>query len=503
VVAIGQNFTASTLGTDSSSVPPDSNGAAGPLHFVEFVNGRFAVFDKSNGSRVKSMTDTAFWTQAGLTLPSGWDVTDPRIVYDPTVQRWFASQVDFEPTGVINTNHFLLAVSATPNPTGIWKAVSISGDPAGDDFADFPTLGLDAQAVYLSGDMFDPNSFPVGPTLVSIPKADLLADPPVTSGLTRFGVMRYQDRGDILQPAICVDGSGQGEILAAASVGIGVNGDFVTNKSLVSFQVQNAANSGGATLSSSDFLSVPPYTAPLNPTQPDGSDTLDDGDARLSANVYEVHGVLYAVQGTQLNNQAVLRWYRIDAATHTVLESGTISDPVNDLFYPSIAANAAGTVVVAFNGASISTFVSSFAVVGKTENGITTFGSPLLLKAGVASYENTGSDNTSRWGDYSATCVDPADSNRFWTIQEFPSSASRWSTQVTELVTGLPSLAFAVSANDLELSWTATSFTLETADNLATPNWTAVTKNLSTNSGVVSVAVPMTSIQGFFRLHQP
>jgi hypothetical protein len=141
--------------------------------------------------------------------------------------------------------------------------------------------------------------------------------------------------------------------------------------------------------------------------------------------------------------------------------------------------------------------------VGKTENGVTAFGPPLLLKAGVASYQNIGSDGTSRWGDYSATCVDPADTNRFWTIQEFPSSAHRWSTQVTELVTGVPRLNFLVSANNLVLSWTGTSFQLETTGNLAAPNWTRLTQNFSTNAGIVSASIPMTNSRAFFRLHIP
>src|SRR6266446_1672884 len=62
VVAIGQNFTAATFNVDSPFRPPDSNGAVGPLHFVEFINGRFSVFNKSDGAKVKTMTDMTFWS---------------------------------------------------------------------------------------------------------------------------------------------------------------------------------------------------------------------------------------------------------------------------------------------------------------------------------------------------------------------------------------------------------------------------------------------------------
>jgi hypothetical protein len=210
---------------------------------------------------------------------------------------------------------------------------------------------------------------------------------------------------------------------------------------------------------------------------------------------------------TQSTNLAALQWYRIDGNTHAVLESGTIVDSVMDLFYPSIAANSAGTVVIAYNGSSSANFVSSFALVGSTVNGVTTFGAPLLLKAGVASYQNTDSTGTSRWGDYSATCVDPVDPTRFWTIQEFPSSKSAWSTQVTELITStaiaVPSLSISLSGNSLALSWASTLFNLQTASSMATPNWTQVTQNLSTNNGVVTAAIPASGGQGFFRLQQP
>ena len=254
------------------------------------MNGRFSVFTKSNHSKVKTMTDLTFWGQAGITFPSGWDVTDPRVVFDTASQRWFASQVDFDPSGNINTNRFLVAVSSTADPTGTWHAVAIPSDPGGNDFADFPTLGVDAVGVSLSGDMFDANGNPVGPTLVFIPKASLLANPPTSSGMTWFGVMSYATRGNILQPAMCFDGSGQGHILAVGSVGIDDFGNFVTNHSLLLSQVKPGSGAGQATISSAT-LTVPPYTVPFNPTQPDGSDNLDDGDARVSACVYEVGGV--------------------------------------------------------------------------------------------------------------------------------------------------------------------------------------------------------------------
>src|SRR5262245_4410084 len=91
---IGQNFVASTLGADSGFLPPDTDGAVGPNHYVEFINGQFKVFNKSNGSVAESRSDSSFWTaRANVSLSGVSFVSDPRIVYDHSSQRWFASEI--------------------------------------------------------------------------------------------------------------------------------------------------------------------------------------------------------------------------------------------------------------------------------------------------------------------------------------------------------------------------------------------------------------------------
>src|SRR5205085_9607654 len=140
------------------------------------------------------------------------------------------------------------------------------------------------------------------------------------------GVMSYADRGQVLQPAICVDGSSSGNVLAMGDIG----NDSDPHSNMVCFAVQNAANSGTATLSASTSIDVAAYVVPLNadqgvpmfnPIQPDGTTMLSANDARISANVYAVAGVLYAVHSTEVDGRIAIRWYRISAANHTLLES--------------------------------------------------------------------------------------------------------------------------------------------------------------------------------------
>ena len=526
-VTIGQNFLGSSLYTNSQALPPDSNGAIGPGRFMEFVNGTVAVYNRTNGAQVQRKSDLIFWSNSGVTLASSQAVSDPRVIYDPQSQRWFVVQVDLDGNATDPTteaNDFLLAVSTSSNPAGAWKGFLIPADPDNGYFADFPTLGVDSNAVYIAGDYYS-SSVPMGSGLLSIPKADLLAAVPTVANLHWFGVMDYAVRGEVLQPAICFDGSVSGSVVSIADIG----NDSSPHSNVVSFAVQNA---GGVspTLTASTFLNVLPYEVPDNADlgvpqfaalQPDNTTTLLANDARLSAKVYAVDGVLYAVQNTLLNGRIAIRWYRIRAADQALLEQGTIADPNLDLFFPSIAVNPYGVVVIGCNASGAATYVSSYAYVGEIKNGVTTFGGGILLKTGVGSYHDIyevlaqlldDPVTPSRWGDYSAMSVDPADPTHFWTIQAYPSAVDSdtggtWSTQITEIIaTSPPQLAIAPAGTNVLISWPlyASGYQLQATTNLLNPaGWSVITPNLSTNGLVLSTLVPRSTTAKFFRLKIP
>jgi hypothetical protein len=240
--------------------------------------------------------------------------------------------------------------------------------------------------------------------------------------------------------------------------------------------------------------------------QPDGTSQLEANDARFCALVYGVNGVLYAVHSTELSNRIAIQWYRIRAADSALLESGTIAVTNLDLFFPSIAANTNGTVVIGCNGSSSNTFVSSFACVGQTVGGVTTFGSPILLCSGMTSYhgDDEAISGQSRWGDYSSTSVDPSDPNHFWTIQIVPVDVNVWSTQITELLASPTLLTIArQSPGQFQITWSAAAagYQLQSTTNLVPPaTWSKVTQTTQTNGNRISVALPVSVGPQFFRL---
>jgi hypothetical protein len=505
-VSIGQNFTGYTSSNNNNPAP---SGAASEDYVVEFNSEQFAVHSKVDGSVLQSMDTVGFWTQAGVSLYPNTCWAGPRVVYDPTVQRWFVAQALGNCVSDA-TAQLRLAVSASADPTGAWNGVTLPEKP-GNSSSGLLTvfLGLDAHGLYLSSEVWPTNTsiaIPTGTELWSLSKQELLAIPPIINNRTSFGQLLTTNYGYSLAPALAFDGSAGGNVLGPDSAGVDAGGNPVTNNSLVAFAIENALGPGPATLTPTQALLVLPYTEPINyAQQPDGSANLVDGDAEFASQVYRVGDVLLAAQGIQLGPRVAVRWYRVNATNQRLLEVGTITDPNLDFYFPSIAANTNGTVVLAFNGSGSNTSVSCYAVAGQTVNGVTTFGNPLLLQAGAASYQNPPPGSPySNWGLYSTTCVDPTDPNVFWTINAYAADPTTWATQITQLRTSpSPQLSIGKSGSNLVLSWPVTTvpFQLESTQDLgASASWLPVTPAGTTNGATVSATVSVSGPTTFFRL---
>ncbi|HID22002.1 MAG TPA: hypothetical protein EYP14_06330, partial [Planctomycetaceae bacterium] len=82
-------------------------------------------------------------------------------------------------------NNILVAVSASSDPTAGWTGFAIDSDTDNQQWADFPMFGLDADAVYVTANMFpvqQGGNFEIN--VLTIPKADLLAATPTVANAT-------------------------------------------------------------------------------------------------------------------------------------------------------------------------------------------------------------------------------------------------------------------------------------------------------------------------------
>jgi hypothetical protein len=468
-------FKGTTRGDPGTDVfiPPDTMGAKGPGHFAELINGAFAVY-QPNGDLIKRVSLKAFWNDAfqntaNNPVPGGPppplhtadNPFDPRILYDPIEQRWYAVAVDRKKT---SDSRLLVAVTTGTDPTlGHWRGFSLKADNAGEQWADFPTLGYSGTGVYIATHMLDIPNDQVETirtvNLTGIPKSSLNAAIPSIIGYRQESNIGVAFNGT-LQPA--VDHLGAGAFYNAPYKAFSISPQLP--KSIEILEIPNNFLNGGQLQPAVPFdlpmaLEAPPNAA-YNPTlvnlQP-----IDTGSLKLSSNVvlgYTGYWAAVAVKDPNTGNAAI-RWFRIDPETtpQPILETGLIVDEVGNLphnfFYPSIAVNALNQVVIGFNAmftpevdvANVTALAPMpFVAPGKMDlsSNTTTFG-PLFgfvlgdLKGPYEVIDPPDPDDPTdmarnRWGDYSATTIDP-NNFRFWTIQEIPVDIDRWATEIIRL----------------------------------------------------------------------
>lgn len=195
--------------TAADGFPPDTHGAVGTSHFVEAVNRRIIVFDKSNpGVQQCSFALQACFGAAG-------PVFDPRVVYDPVWNRWVFVVTRRSSSATDTIRRFFLAASQTGNPCGSYflYQVNFAATLAFDngDWWDFPALGMNQDAVIVTGNIFDT---PTGPAkfaaMVPIAKARIY------NGLG-FGTLVFPNLLGTLQPPIVLDQNKDAYLIAASA----------------------------------------------------------------------------------------------------------------------------------------------------------------------------------------------------------------------------------------------------------------------------------------------
>ena len=139
-------------------IPPDPIMAAGPEHVIGCVNSNFAIFDKS-GTMLKQIDGTLWFENVlpglGAGEPFGF-VYDPQIVYDHHADRWVMLYIA---DNNASESYLLISTSDDANPFGAWCNFAIPGHQNGcaitTNMNDYPKLGVDDQAFYVTANMFD------------------------------------------------------------------------------------------------------------------------------------------------------------------------------------------------------------------------------------------------------------------------------------------------------------------------------------------------------------
>ena len=130
------------------SAPPDPSGDVGPNHYVQMVNVRYQIWNKSGVSLVGPSNNSTIWNG----LPGPWSASndgDPIVLYDETADRWVLTQFAL-PNYPFAPFYQLIAVSTTGDPTGSYYLYAYEFS----SMQDYPKFGVWGDGYYMSANRF-------------------------------------------------------------------------------------------------------------------------------------------------------------------------------------------------------------------------------------------------------------------------------------------------------------------------------------------------------------
>jgi hypothetical protein len=417
----GNTISPSTI----TGTPPDTNGAVGPNHFVQTVNGGIAVWDKQGHLLFGSKLLNVLWTGYIGTNPGNACATendgDPVVLYDQLADRWLITQ--FSVPNTKGPDWQCVAVSQTADPTGSYYLYDFQYP----FFNDYGKFGVWPDAYYASFNNFGANY--AGADLCAWDRASMLAGQPATQHCFQqstavFGVLPASLDGKVPPPR-----GEPGFFLEMGSNALNLwklHADFVT-----------PANS---TLTGPTSIPVAAFTAACSGggtciSQPNGNALDSLADRLMFRLAYRNFGTFEALVVnhtiTANTNKSGIRWYEIrnPNGTPSVFQQGTFA-PNDGSFrwMGSIAQDQAGDFLVGYSLSSTS-IKPSIAWAGRlATDTVGTMG-----QGETITDSGTGDSTTaSRWGDYSSMTVDPADDCTFWYTQELflTTNEFTWDTRI-------------------------------------------------------------------------
>ncbi|MBW2400452.1 MAG: hypothetical protein JRG80_14415, partial [Deltaproteobacteria bacterium] len=438
---VGGGFSA--LGDNNANIPPDTMGAAGPNHLMVMLNTQVRIQDKT-GSNVSTVTLDDFWTNGtGL---SG-DPFDPRLIFDSIDDRWIAT-VDADSR--LATSAVWFAISDTDDPTGNWTHYAFDADATNIDWTDFPGFGVNATWIAITNNMYSVAADVLGGVKMWVlDKSTALAGGALTITVFATGFDAAGGyNGFALQPAITFD--------PAESTLYIMDYGFLGAGGTPLLRMSQITGTGG----SPNWTVVPgsPYAGSglffvannFDPVQIDAAQagtgvTVETNNPRLSTFTMNRNGHLWITHsgGSPVGSvdRTNVYWYELDPATMAssgapIVQSGVIAGGAGTHhFFPSIAVNKDDAVFLGMSRSDSTKFVEAIAMGRESGDAAGTMSSPTVIKVGEDSYVKTFSGTRVRWGDYSATAIDPSNDTTFWTIQEYAEtdvgggpSDDRWGT---------------------------------------------------------------------------
>jgi hypothetical protein len=437
---IGTSFLGPKL-SESGYIPPDSQGDVGPTQVLVCANGRIKVYSKAGVLGGLNSDLSVFFNS----VRNNSGISDPHIRYDRLSARWFIVAINTQSA----PNRIVIAVSSgseiTSSASFTFYQFSANLPGALNGFADYPTLGVDKNALYVGMNMFNATltAF-IGTNGYVINKANLIGGTLTTTGFTLLN----GNVAGILTP----QGVHNDDPSATEGYFIGV--DAISYSLLV---VKRVTNPGGTPSVSGNLnITVPTTVFPENVPHNGSSARLDALDDRLYAAAIHKNKIsgavtLWTAHNIEVNSSGVAsasgsrdagRWYEITNLTSTpsLLQSGTLFDPTaNSARYywiPSVAMSGQGHMALGCSSAGTGRRAEIYTAGRFRTDALGTIQTAILAQSSSTGYALES--GTQRWGDYSQTVVDPNDDMTMWTFQEYCDASNSWGVRAIQLKAPIP-----------------------------------------------------------------
>lgn len=423
----GINFTQSNCGC----TPPDVQVAAGPNYVVEMVNTEGETFTKTG------VPVNMFFLGSFFQIPSGHFESDPKILYDASSGRWFATLIDYTFTSsglIVQFSRVMIAVSSNSDPN-TWAIYSVTGTFG---LGPFPVDGITDQPIIgVSDDKFvvSVNDFALdngggqsfqGAQFWVLNKSELVA----FASSVDFASFGPNPSLISVHPAQSLS-STTTEYMVTVGVNTTYNGCVDCNPQLLAV---TGLPPGNVTVTSTSLPVLPIRRVPAA-VEPGGGINTDDTRV-LSAAWFQ--GKLWftlhegCIPSGDTVTRSCVRLVQLDTTRSpaAVLQNFDFGANGQYYYYPALRIDGSGNLVVVY-GFSSSIIYPSIAVTGQlTTDPVNSLAASQLLKAGSAA------DQTGRYGDYFGAGVDPSDTSLVWVAGEYNSAGigapncpfSCWST---------------------------------------------------------------------------
>ena len=355
----GVNFTAASFANATALtlyVPPDNMGAVGPTQYILAINSRITTFNKTTGVAdgvLNASLDVFFTSVETQVSGAAAGTSDPHIRYDRLSKRWIMDIIDIPSTA----NRILVAVSSdsviTASTTWKFFYYQVSGG-----WCDYPTLGIDANALYIGGNLFNTAGTALLGTIgLVVQKSSVLGTGSIvctkyTLGAASSGIYTPQGVDQLFDPSAT-----EGYFIGTGNGTTGV---------LYLYRVTNPGSTS-PTMSSAITLTVPATAAPGTLYSKGCTYNIDPDDDRLFAAMIR-NGHLWTAHHIETTNAGVgsssgtrisARWYDIinykTGSTPALNQSGTVYSSAltttrdKNYNYPTITVNGQGHALMGFD----------------------------------------------------------------------------------------------------------------------------------------------------------